>query len=496
MKTFYNLIFDQKNDWDKKLLITNVDRYSLKDIHNKVEEFINFLELQGDLKGKRIAALIPNLTVYFPLLIAVNKLGGTFIPLSHQYRDADLTNVLNLTNPHIVFTIKEHNKISLEGIIKEWAESHSTQLTIFSLVDGSFKKTLIKGNIGHLDVEEIDIIACTSGSTGVPKGIKLMVNSVDHWTHALMDGVEIKETDRLFLTIPLTAPYGICWLLTCFKNRIQMVIPEALDMPVVINLLKEFPCNKIVTTPSIFKAIYMFAKLINPAALNHLELGSLGGEQISEEFVNSMKEFQSCRLKNSYGLSEQGVLMFTNDIRSEVVEWSIINENQYKVIEQSSEEIGELMIKTEYGFNGYYLNDDLTKESLTEDGWFYTGDLVRVDEQGKIEIVGRKKQLIKKGGVQVNPAEVERVLNQHPRVIQSAIVGVPHSVYGEDIVGFVQAEDDLNVDNLFAFLREQLAVYKVPSEIIRIKEMPIIQGKLDKVTLRQIAINGGTEVEK
>jgi acyl-coenzyme A synthetase/AMP-(fatty) acid ligase len=266
------------------------------------------------------------------------------------------------------------------------------------------------------------------------------------------------------------------------------VIPEALDMPIVMNLLKQNPCNKIATTPSIFKGIYLFAKNISPDSLKNFELGSLAGEQISDEFIKLMKDFQSCRLKNSYGLSEQGVLMFTNDIRSEVVEWSVADGNQYKVIDLSSDGVGELMFKTPFGFDGYYLNDELTREALTTDGWFYTGDLVRVNEQGKIEIVGRKKQLIKKGGVQVIPSEVEQVLNKHTKVSQSAVVGIPHSVYGEEIVAFIIAEDDLNLDDLFSFARERIANYKVPGKIIKIKEMPIIQGKLDKVTLRNIAM--------
>jgi acyl-coenzyme A synthetase/AMP-(fatty) acid ligase len=488
MSTFYDLIFDKKKDWEKELLITNVRRYSLHDLHSKVDEWMNILRSEGELKGKKVAALIPNLADYFSLLIAVNKLGGTFIPLSHQYRNDDLSKILNLTRPNIIFTVKEQNGTAFYEMISSWVKTHLIQTTLYSYSDGEYEKELIQGNENPLISEKIDLIACTSGSTGVPKGIKLRVDPIDQWTKALVWGLELKETDRIFLTIPITAPYGICWLLTCFKNRIQMVIPEALDMPIVMNLLKQNPCNKIATTPSIFKGIYLFAKNISPDSLKNFELGSLAGEQISDEFIKLMKDFQSCRLKNSYGLSEQGVLMFTNDIRSEVVEWSVADGNQYKVIDLSSDGVGELMFKTPFGFDGYYLNDELTREALTTDGWFYTGDLVRVNEQGKIEIVGRKKQLIKKGGVQVIPSEVEQVLNKHTKVSQSAVVGIPHSVYGEEIVAFIIAEDDLNLDDLFSFARERIANYKVPGKIIKIKEMPIIQGKLDKVTLRNIAM--------
>jgi acyl-coenzyme A synthetase/AMP-(fatty) acid ligase len=489
MSTFYDFIFGEKKDWDKEILITNINRYSILDLHSKVDEFIRILQQEGDLKGKKIGVLTPNIFDYFSLIIAVNKLGGTLIPLSHQYRNEDLTKVLDFIRPNIIFTVEEANGTPLKKMICEWIKNKNIFSTIFTFYGNEITKEVVLGKEEPLLTEEIDLIACTSGSTGVPKGVKLSVNSVEKWTNALISGVELKANDQIFLTIPITAPYGICWLLTCFQKRIQMVIPERFDMPIVLNLLKENHCNKIATTPSIFKAIYLFAKQLNPTSLNRIKLGFLAGEQIGDEFISLMMEFRGCRLINNYGLSEQGVLMFTNDIRNEVVEWTIAKGNHYKVRDISTDGVGELMINTQFGFDGYYLNEEMTCDALTIDGWFYTGDLVRMKEQGKIQFVGRKKQMIKKGGVQVIPGEVETVLNKHPKVIQSAVVGIPHSVYGEDIVGFILAEEDINLDELFTFAREKIATYKMPGRIIKINEMPIIQGKLDKITLRKMAMN-------
>ncbi|WP_100407018.1 class I adenylate-forming enzyme family protein [Bacillus solitudinis] len=493
MSSFYDLIFDEKKIWDKELLITNVKGYSLRDMHTMVDKFINLLQAEGDINGKKVASLIPNLPTYFSLLIAVNKLGGTFIPLSHQYRSEDLANVLNLTTPNIIISVKAQNGIPFKEMISEWAKSKKAKTVLFFYDEGKLNKQVIPGNEDRLRNEKVDFIACTSGSTGVPKGIKLKANAINHWTEGLLWGLELKQNDRIFLTIPNTTPYGICWLLTCFKHQIQMVIPEGFDIPIVMNLLKEYPCNKIATTPSLFKGIFMFANKISPASLEHFELGSLAGEQVSDDFIKLMKEFKSCRLKNSYGLSEQGVLMFSNDIRSDVVEWSVVegNGNQFKVNDISSDGSGELMFKTSFGFDGYYLNDELTQDSFTKDGWFYTGDLVRVNNQNKIELIGRKKQMIKKGGVQVIPAEVERVLNQYPMVLQSAVVGIPHSTYGEDIIAFIVSEPELSLQELYSFTREKISSFKVPSKIIEINEMPIIQGKLDKVTLGKMALEIG-----
>jgi long-chain acyl-CoA synthetase len=489
MATFYDLIFNDKSNWDKELLITNVNRYSLHDLHAKVEEFMTLLQAEGDLKGKKVAALIPNLPVYFSLLVAVNKLGGTFIPLSHQFRSEDLTNILNLTRPHIVFTVKEHNGSSFSEMISKWAQDSLNQLKIFSLTNGIFEKELIEGNKEQLETENIDIIASTSGSTGVPKGIKLNVDSIYQWTKAAVSGQALKQTDHIFLTIPITAPYGICWLLTCFHNNIQMVISESFDMPLILNLLKENPCNKIASSPSIFKGIYLFAKNMSPEILENFEVCTLGGEPVREEFISLMSDLKTCKIFSWYGLSEQGIIMHSNDIRSESLEWSVFEGYEYKVNDVSSEGIGELLFKTSSGFQGYYQNEQQTKEVLTNDGWFHTGDLAQIVDNERIEIVGRIKQMIKKGGVQIIPGEIERVLEQHLLVSHSAVVGVPHSVYGEEVVAFVVAEDNLLLDDLYKFVRNRLANFKVPDRIITVNEMPIIQGKLDKVTLRNMAIN-------
>jgi acyl-coenzyme A synthetase/AMP-(fatty) acid ligase len=497
LSTFYDLIFNEQTDWRKELLITNVNRYSLHDIHSKVEEFISILQSEGELKGKKVATLAPSLTEYISILIAVNKLGGTFIPLSPKFRTDDLTKVLDLTKPNLVFTSEEYQGTPFKQIIENWAIENINKTTLFTTVDGEYEKSLIKGNEDRIDVEDIDIIACTSGSTGAPKGLKLKIDSMAQWSkEAVRSSLQLHSSDRIFLTIPTTAPYGITWLLTGFQNGISMVVPENFDMPIVMKLLTTYPCNKISSSPSIFKGIYLFAKSINPEILSRIEICSLAGEPVKNDFISLISDLKKCQFNSCYGLSEQGILMYNHDIRSEVAEWSVCNDIEYKVVNVSADGNGELAFKTPYGFSGYYRNEQLTREVLTSDGWFYTGDLVRVNEHHKIEIVGRKKEMIKKGGVQVIPGEIEQILNQYPLVTQSAVVGIPHSVYGEEIFAFVVAAVNLNVEELFVFVRERIAGFKVPGKIKVIKEMPVIQGKLDKVTLKKIANEYSLGVKK
>ncbi|WP_025727332.1 class I adenylate-forming enzyme family protein [Heyndrickxia ginsengihumi] len=488
MSQFYSFIFEQMQEWDKEILITNKNKYTFRDLHSKVEEFIHLLQQYGDVKAKKIAILTPNLFPYLSLIIAINHLGGTVIPLNPQLKNDDLASILSFIEPNIVFTVEEVNGVPIKRIIKDSLTKNDISAVMFTFIEEGVEKEQLYGTKDSNIKEEIDFIVCTSGSTGLPKGIKLSARAIKKWTEALKWGLELEKRDQIFLTIPVTAAYGITWLLTCLHNRVQMVIPESFDMPIVLQLLRSNHCNKLNTTPSIFKGIYLFSKQLNIKSFENISLCALAGEQVNADLVETIKDIENCRIINSYGLSEQGVLMYTNDIRNDVVEWTMAKGNQYKVDNISENGIGELMIKTSYGFDGYYLNDGMTQEVLSKDGWFATGDLVTINEQGKIHIVGRKKHIIKKGGVQVIPAEIELFLNKHPKVANSAVVGVPHTVYGEEIFAFIVPKAECTLEEIFSYLRKNIANVKIPGNMMKISELPIIQGKVDKVTLRNRAI--------
>jgi non-ribosomal peptide synthetase component E (peptide arylation enzyme) len=152
-------------------------------------------------------------------------------------------------------------------------------------------------------------------------------------------------------------------------------------------------------------------------------------------------------------------------------------------VEYKIEQDGEFLIRTLAGFMGYYKQPDLTSELWTSDGWFLTGDLVRKNENHKLEIVGRKKDVIKKGGQQVVPGEVEKILLQHPNVKQAVVLGAPHSIYGEQVVAFAILYDESRVKELYPFCAERIARYKVPDTFEIVSDIPIMQGKTDKITL-------------
>lgn len=488
MSTFYDWIFGNPNEWEKPILITSKKRSTVRDLYKRVEYYRAVLRKHGSIQGKKIGALVPSLIDYTAIMVAVNKEEGIFIPLSWQLRTEDLMNILELTDPHMVFSVGSLHGFDFGQAIKKWAlESGKGTILFFQVEsDGCFDQAeVIPGAKRERETERADLIAGTSGSTGVPKGVKLSVDSIENWTKGNMDALQMKAGDCLFSSIPAAAPYGIFWLLAAFRFRFELLASEIFDLPNIMELLKNNPCNKVISTPSLFKAIFRFAKSAAPAVIDRFERCGFAGEMVSEDFVLLLSDMKNSPLVSLYGLSEQGILMYSNDLRNEQTEWTISPGVQYRIADLNSDGMGELVTYTPGRFLGYYRRSDLTREVCTEEGWFHTGDLVKLKENQKVEMVGRKKDLIKKAGQQVAPGEVEQVLLQHPEVKQAAVVGVPHNVYGEQVVAFVVAEEALDIQDLYSFAAERIARYKVPDKIQLIDRMPMSQGKLDKVTLKK-----------
>jgi long-chain acyl-CoA synthetase len=490
MRTFYEWIFQQPEvNLEKTVLVTFTNTYTLSDLKKEIEKYRELLQQEGSLRRKKVGLLVPSIPAYLALTIAINQCGGIVVPLSWQYRKEDLTSVLNITAPHIIFTVKEHQGFLFGEEVKKWAKE-SGQQTVFYESEDSFhwEKIEIAGLPRPIEQQEIDLIGCSSGSTGVPKGIMLTTEALQNWSDNLLSVTQLSKQDSVFQTLNPTAPYGLVWMLSCLRTGLKTIATEYLDIPKIIPLLDQHQCNKVNSTPSVFQGIYTFIKHMNPAILNRFDLCIFAGEIIREELIERIAEGISCGFLGIYGLSELGLLMYTPDDLRNGIEWEVFSGVDFKIEQETEDGIGEVIFRSpKAAFTGYYQRPDLTKDVYSEDGWFTTGDLVKRTENNRLKIVGRKKDMIKKGGQPVFPAEIENFLNRHPSVSQSAVVGIPHPAFGEEIVAFIVPNGTCDAHELRMFCSSQIANFKVPDRFITIQEIPVVQGKTDKVTLRKLA---------
>jgi long-chain acyl-CoA synthetase len=484
-KTLFNWVFDHVKDDNKVIVSSQSGDYSYKDLLAEIHKYEALLNQLGDIKGKRVAIIVPKLSAFLSISFAVNKLGGIFVPISPMLRSEDLMSILDLIQPHIVFSVDEVNQFSFKSRVLQWAENK--RVSVFLSPDcTNWSLHSFTGEIIPLEEEPMTLIACTSGSTGVPKGIVVNLEYFEKSLFSLNNSGNYHEEDHILLMPPMTSLAGLGCLMCFMKGNIHALATESYSIPDVLRLIKNNKVNKIFTSPSLFRALYLFDKNSKTSFLEHLSLVILVGEPVTDDFIKTIKDL-NCKIITMYGMSEIGGLLSSRlDVRKGI-EWNLLPGVECKLKDPNDDGIGEIVFKLDIPFGGYYKRPDLTKE-VYDGGWFLSGDLGRINGDQKLEIVGRKKDMIKKGGQQIIPGEIEKVIANHPQVKKAVVVGIPHQVYGERVIAFVQGDASLNKQEIYHYLTNKLARFKVPDEILFIEEFPIIQGKVDKIALRKIAM--------
>jgi long-chain acyl-CoA synthetase len=245
----------------------------------------------------------------------------------------------------------------------------------------------------------------------------------------------------------------------------------------------------------------MFIALLNTPDIEKYDTSSLQycGSGSAPLPVSVMEHFQErfhCSIREGYGLSEASAALTTHGADMPIkpgtvgkplpgVELLIVDETGHPLPVGS---IGEVIAKGPNIMQGYYAMPDETHATL-RDGWLYSGDMGRIDEDGYLTIVERKKDLIIRGGFNVYPRDVEEVLNKHPAVIEAAVIGIPSELMGEDVKAIVVTREPITAETLIAFCQQYLANYKTPSQIEFINALPRnTVGKIDKKVLRASSI--------
>jgi acyl-CoA synthetase (AMP-forming)/AMP-acid ligase II len=479
--TLLDKILDVTNH-SRPALTTFSDRFTRRDIAKLVEGYESLLK-PLHIKGKRVGLLVPSIQEYLSLLLAVNHLGGTVVPLSWQFRKEDLTKVLDFLDPHIIFSINLHNGFDFSEVIYSWADNTKKETLVYtSDTCLDWNLTQFNGGGKPLEPEESHFICCTSGSTGTPKGLIFNEKVFDFSYKRLAEFFELKSTDTVLFYLSTSTIFGIKSITNGIKEGANVIAPTVFDLPAMINVMKHSKCNKVVTTPSVFKAIHTFAKHLSPELLENLELVCLTGEKMPDSFPDNFPTMKNCRFVAQYGISETGAIANSNLRDGE--KYTLVTGVETKIVDE------ELFVKTGALLSEYYSNKQLTTEAFDE-GWFKTGDLVEFIDDSTFNIVGRKKDMIKKGGQQVIPNEVEVVISAITGVKESKVIGSPHSIYGEQVVAFVVAKN-ISSTHIRSQCKGKISSYKIPDKIIFLDNLPITQGKVDKLKLKSMANLGGS----
>lgn len=353
--------------------------------------------------------------------------------------------------------------------------------------------------------DQVAAMIYTSGTSGAPKGVMLTHANLIFAAASARDIRRLGPGDLIYGVLPMAHVVGLSTqFLGCIASGAALVLEARFSPAALARALAQQGVTAFTGVPA------MFAKLLDWARENGLVLDApalrfvcVVGSPLTPSLKACVEAALGLPLHNGYGLTETAPTVAQTRIevpREDCTVGFALPGVQTRIVDAASDaeraagEIGELWVRGPNLMKGYYRNEALTREAVNEEGWFNTGDMARRDADGALHIVGRSKELIIRSGFNVYPVEVEQVLNSHPAVVQSAVVGrtVEHN---EEVVAFVELVSDAQPgeEAMRQYLRERLSPYKVPSEIRFLAQLPAAPtGKILKSELKTLALQGRT----
>lgn len=471
-------------------------------LKRKVDTFARALELIGVKKGDLIPILVGNSIEYIVALLGIQKLGAVAVPINTFLKEEEITFILNDTEAKILIAsskfknnlknIRQNTKIKKiiwEGEIENVDENNISFSEILSNFESHEIKELPK-------IDDLAVIIYTSGTTGKPKGAMLTYKNFFANIYGINELIKLTNKDRFIAYLPM---------FHSFTLTVNILLPMFYGSPVVIirsimpfsNIIKQTLLKRVTIftgVPDVYSALSRAKLPFYFHWFNKVKFFISGAAPLPAEVLERFsKKFKKAKLLEGYGLSECSPVVAVN--RPELqkplsvgpaipgVEVKIVND---ELMEVPLGKAGEIIVKGDNVMKGYYKREDATEETIIN-GWLLTGDIGKMDEDGYIYILDRKKDLIINKGVNIYPREIEEVCIKYPGVKECAVIGKKENS-DEIPVAFIEVEENAKINELELkkFLKKHLANYKVPKAIYIVNELPKnATGKVLKRKLRE-----------
>lgn len=476
-------------------------RIAFSEIKRDADKLAAALAKRGINKGDRVAIALPNWYETIVVFFAVAKIGATLVPFNPMYKAYEVHFILKNSEPTAVFVTEEFRK---NNHLKELLFDVPIVISVrFEGNDFIPYQQLVAESQTELEQTSIDAqndvfcILYTSGTTGVPKGVMITHQAIVKSALTLATELKYTENDVLILPSPLFHIFGMAVNLFCavsFGSRI--VLLERFQPQEVLSLIEQEQVSILNGVPT------MFIKLLETENFDDFNLASLrtgivGASPIPASKVKEIRDRLGINLCQSFGITETVTVTMTpyEDEERNItetlgkpipgVELKIVDENR---ITLPAGETGEIAIKGFGTMKGYYQLPEQTATVLDNDGWFYSGDLGVLNEKGYLTFVGRKKEMIIRGGFNIYPGEIEAVLAKHPKVVESAVIGLPDQTLGEIVCAIIKlkSRNVCTEEEVISYLKEHIAIFKVPQMVIFTDAFPVTaSGKIQKLKLRE-----------
>lgn len=486
---------------------------SYAEFDQSVSMFASALLGVGVKEGDHVAFLLGNTPHFLISLYATMRIGATAIPINPIYSPDEISYILHNSDAKAVIaldqllplvekaavafpTIEQYiiceTSDDVEEKIEALPEAAKEKVQLFSRLIATGKPNFEPVSVNE---NETAIILYTSGTTGHPKGAMLTHKNLYSNARDVGDYLGFSENDRIVATLPVFHVFALTVVVNAplLKGATVLLLPR-FSPSEVFNTIKSEQATVFAGVPTMFNFLYQYPEG-KTEDFDSIRLAISGGASLPVALLHNFEEKFNVRVSEGYGLSEASPVTCFNPLDRERVPGSIgtnIVNVENKVVDEYGDEVpvgevGELIVRGPNVMKGYYKMPEETAVAI-RDGWLYTGDLARQDENGYFYIVDRKKDMIIVGGYNVYPREVEEVLFAHPDIVEAAVIGVPDPDFGEEVQAFVVLKKGAQLEEkaLKEFCAKRLAKYKIPETIDFLDELPKnTTGKILRRSLKQ-----------
>jgi len=530
----FDQIATQYADNDALIVLHQNIHWSYRQLQEEVNRCARALISIGVNKGDRVAIWAPNCSEWTLTQFATAKIGAILVNINPSYRTHELEYALNQSGARFLVTANNFKSSDYSAMLYELAPelkaSNDGELKSQKLPDleciinlsseklsGMWRwSDLMKeaNKVSQTDVDDLQAtlqfddainIQYTSGTTGFPKGATLSHHNILNNGFFVAESMGFTSEDRLVIPVPLYHCFGmVMGNLGCMTHGATMIYPdEGFDPGKVLKAVHEQKATALYGVPTMFIAELEhegFASTDFSTLRTGIMAGSICPAEIMKQVINKMN---MKGVQIAYGMTETSPVSTQTGANDSIekrvstvgrtqphLENKIVDPGNGGILPRG--EIGELCTRGYSVMLKYWNNDKATAEAIDEAGWMHTGDLATMDEEGYIQIIGRIKDMVIRGGENVYPKEIEEFLYAHPAISEVQVTGVPDKKYGEELIAWVKLNStagDVTGEELREYCKGKITHFKIPRYFKFVDEFPMtVTGKIQKFKMREISI--------
>jgi long-chain acyl-CoA synthetase len=494
--------------WEEK-------EYTFGDLEGLTNRYARGLQSIGVKKGDRVCIFMQNSPEFIIAYFGNLKAGAVTVPLNVMYRKHELRHMVNDSSAVAMVTSQENLQYVME-VRKDLKTLASVVVvadatpegcrSFYGLLEGQSDAQLPPQNAE----EDLAVICYTSGTTGLAKGAMLSHANFTSNISTLASLWELSEGDKLMMALPMFHVHGLGIVLHGMAYcGYSMVLQERFDPKRVIAGIHRHRCTVFMGVPTMY--VRLIEEDLRDVDLSCVRLWTVGSAPMPVEVLNKFREKFGADILERYGMTETAVVIASNPYRGVKkvgsvgpaipgVQLSITDDDDSLL---ARNEVGEIVVKGPNVMRGYWNRQAETEEAFMN-GWFHTGDLGFIDQEGYLHIVGRKKEMIIASGFKIFPREVEEVIHTYPKVREVAVVGIPDPVRGESPRAYVVPRDGMvmGTEELEEYCRKNLAAYKVPRSFEFVQTLPrtpsgkILNRILSRVKVKDLMITSIKTIDR